>query len=262
MQRRAFTLIELLVVVTIITLLIAMLLPSLNQARELGRRVVCASQLHQWSLATVNYASDNYGEFAPGPAALKRRWGHDVVRTRPTIPGWADQYFAAGRLIDQGYAKSPQMLYCPSWRHPVIQYDTVQTDPWGAGQWGGWPAAPNPGPTAWWGGSYAPRSTIRSAGRISPVRSPNLRDPASMAWMADFFMDSNHMVNVGAATTGSGEMGHVVGYNSSYVGGSVSWINDPEMRIIAEDIPHDGGYLPKGLITEAAWVRYFDGGGS
>ena len=60
MKRRAFTLIELLVVIGIITVLIAMLLPSLQAAREQSRRLVCASHLQQLGTAMVMYTHDNH----------------------------------------------------------------------------------------------------------------------------------------------------------------------------------------------------------
>jgi prepilin-type N-terminal cleavage/methylation domain-containing protein len=58
-MRRAFTLIEILVVVAIIAMLIAVLLPSLARAKEMGRRSSCLSNLHQISVASVNYLIAN-----------------------------------------------------------------------------------------------------------------------------------------------------------------------------------------------------------
>src|SRR5438105_3767832 len=68
--QRAFTLIELLVVVAVIALLIAILLPSLSEARERGRRAVCASNLHEIGLAIYTYAHDARGFIPRGPDAL------------------------------------------------------------------------------------------------------------------------------------------------------------------------------------------------
>ncbi len=63
-NRRSFTLIELLVVVAIIAVLIAILLPSLQEAREMAKTRVCGNQLHQIGLAMAYYVND-YGRLMP-----------------------------------------------------------------------------------------------------------------------------------------------------------------------------------------------------
>lgn len=59
----AFTLIELLAVIAIISLLAAMLLPALSQAKESARAVQCLNQMHQISLAVRLYADGHDDEF-------------------------------------------------------------------------------------------------------------------------------------------------------------------------------------------------------
>ncbi|MBI1369430.1 MAG: prepilin-type N-terminal cleavage/methylation domain-containing protein [Planctomycetes bacterium] len=56
-----FTLIELLVVVAIIALLIAILIPSLAQARELAKRTLCAANQRQLAVTFYTYANDSKG---------------------------------------------------------------------------------------------------------------------------------------------------------------------------------------------------------
>jgi prepilin-type N-terminal cleavage/methylation domain-containing protein len=68
----AFTLIELLVVVSIIALLISILLPSLAEAREAGKRTVCLTNLRQIGTAMGSYFNE-YSDIFPWFATLEYR---------------------------------------------------------------------------------------------------------------------------------------------------------------------------------------------
>ncbi len=68
-NKKAFTLIELLVVIAIIAVLMAVLLPALNRAREQGKRAVCLNNCKQLVLAWNLYADDNDDKIVNGNTA-------------------------------------------------------------------------------------------------------------------------------------------------------------------------------------------------
>jgi prepilin-type N-terminal cleavage/methylation domain-containing protein/prepilin-type processing-associated H-X9-DG protein len=138
--RRAFTLIELLVVITIIGVLVAMLLPAIQAARESARRMQCGSNLKQIGIAMHNHESarhvlppayiaqpggvmggaDANGDSFPGWTGLFQLLPYVEEATTQKkfnrdLPCWAPDNVAV--------AKTPISVYrCPSVPDPSLTY--------------------------------------------------------------------------------------------------------------------------------------------
>jgi prepilin-type N-terminal cleavage/methylation domain-containing protein/prepilin-type processing-associated H-X9-DG protein len=103
-RKKGFTLVELLVVIGIISILIAMLLPALNKAREAAKSVQCMSNLRQVAMALISYTNENRGFFPP--ASPLRPDGNGYDTTKYTL-------YWSSRLISEKYLSSWQNLTCP-----------------------------------------------------------------------------------------------------------------------------------------------------
>jgi prepilin-type N-terminal cleavage/methylation domain-containing protein len=121
-RRNGFTLVELLVVIAIIALLMAILMPSLQKARDAARRISCGSRLKQWGMAIQMYANANDGQIM----AMVNKWGGSVyphyinnepqktkdvvmwnmISINPYIKAFGPDYKQTGRVSD--------MVTCPN----------------------------------------------------------------------------------------------------------------------------------------------------
>ena len=106
MRRNAFTIIELLVVVSIITLIIAMILPALGKTRVQARETLCGSNMRQATICFVSYANDSaqyFPDFSYDP----------VSKTQQTAANyWAQQYWRD--FMRDSYGLLREITYSPS----------------------------------------------------------------------------------------------------------------------------------------------------
>jgi prepilin-type N-terminal cleavage/methylation domain-containing protein len=113
--RRGFTLVELLVVIAIIGVLVALLLPAVQAAREAARRNQCLSNLRQLSLGLMNYESAR-NRF---PSAFEFRKGEDPSLLKDMGPNWA---ILTLPFIEQAplYARIDRTVLVPGKNQPLI----------------------------------------------------------------------------------------------------------------------------------------------
>ena len=138
-----FTIIELLVVVSIITILITLLLPSLASSRTLTRLLMCSNNLRGIALASAGYSTDNGQWTVHGAEAYyyaPSGYGYRFYNTqifdddwgdgKPGTPGsynlstnGAQNICGVGQLMwDYHLAERPELILCPQtdYREPTI----------------------------------------------------------------------------------------------------------------------------------------------
>jgi len=117
-----FTLIELLVVVAIIALLMAILIPALQTAREHGKRAVCLSNLRQLTLAWIIYADENDGKICTAWVGRPDSWVNVADRNASE----AQQIEAMETGVLFPYVKNLKLYKCPTGvRGEMVTYSIV-----------------------------------------------------------------------------------------------------------------------------------------
>ena len=144
----AFTLIELLVVISIISLLMSILMPSLSRARDQAKSVHCRARLHEFGTAIATYENafggvlppaqwspdpahlQSYGDTSAGDQAIQYGWTEilfsyvykEQVNLAVSFPvqrniearRW-EKYFICEAAIDEGVSSGHYRVYLPAW---------------------------------------------------------------------------------------------------------------------------------------------------
>ncbi|MBN1943885.1 MAG: prepilin-type N-terminal cleavage/methylation domain-containing protein [Phycisphaerae bacterium] len=115
-KRKAFTLIELLVVIAIISLLVSILLPSLQKAKALAMQVVCLARLHGIGASLILYQADFNGRGPVGFTKGGNCWGS--YRHDPFFDN-NQYYYKPGDAWWDGtgwYSKKSEKSYLSKWK--------------------------------------------------------------------------------------------------------------------------------------------------
>lgn len=214
------------VVIAIIALLVSILLPSLNRAKELARRVVCASNLRSIGLAAAIYASDE-NMYLP-TSRYTREIGYQY--DKPDTPE-VEKPELYGTLYPK-YLSDPRCFYCPNSKS---YWDKLY---YGGPK--GWPDSIR--------SAYFYRGRPDGSNSAGSEHNWSLDElpasAASFAVVADMF----------GSNTGSGGIDpHGDGFEVLYADSHVVWVSDPD-DYISDQLHNSAGRLAGWMCFDAGRV--------
>lgn len=171
-KQHGFTLVELLVVIAIIGILVSILLPAVQAAREAARRMQCSNNMKQLALAMHNY-HDVHNGFPPARLSSKPKYGMLVA----LLP-----FFEQGNLADEFDLNAPGGFADPV-NQPIANTNVVTIR---------CPSSPEPGLVRMRGSSRTGTSYgdfLTTTGTTADPSDPNIMT----GWTSDYWV--NHTIN-------------------------------------------------------------------
>jgi prepilin-type N-terminal cleavage/methylation domain-containing protein/prepilin-type processing-associated H-X9-DG protein len=256
--RRGFTLVELLVVIGIIAVLIGILMPALQRAREAANRTACLSNVRSMMQAARIYALNSKDDLSIGCSSDQYRGSYFIwngtcyqsfgltvyfMLNQPAAPAAGD-----AKLMADDFIKA---LYCPSDRSMHFNFDH-DLNPWKPGVAGqsvrsGYQFRPMDGDykSVVWGSSVFPAGSNYPFGRAffkdirglyspkgtqTPRRVPSLASMKRKAVFSDQISSHERLLRC-----------HIKGVNVAYADGSANWIDKgviiDELVKLKDDFP-------------------------
>jgi prepilin-type N-terminal cleavage/methylation domain-containing protein/prepilin-type processing-associated H-X9-DG protein len=148
-KHAGFTLVELLVVIAIIGILIALLLPAVQSAREAARRTECLNKLKQFGVAMHNYV-DSHKRFPPAQINNIQNVPGSTPAGQPIDPDYTAGGPGGPFTFNQGYYAWSHTIYLLPYMEQASKFDEIDMD-----------YAPNNG-SATSAGDIANRTAIRT----------------------------------------------------------------------------------------------------
>jgi hypothetical protein len=227
-------------------ILVSLLLPSLEKAREATRRAVCLSNNGQIAVGLAKYGSNNNYSLPKANAGIRGGLGIDATsQLGRTVPMGLAILEAEKYIV-------PEILYCPSWKHPYMQMGGMcrnEDEAGYGGRLGGYPLPGGRFPAWFVGISYHYRATFgaRANQAANLLKSDN---PSGTAINADMF--TRRYVLLGT------EYGHFDAYGALYIDGHAKLIKDEGAKWMLSKNPEGTHTSGNWRYQETMWRDFFD----